>query len=246
MQVKVLASGSKGNVTYVCENDTRILIDIGMRCCYVEEKLKEMGVDPKIIDAILITHIHNDHIMGLHTFARKYKTKVYISESMKSHISCDNYGYLSSSFDIKNINVKAFRTSHDVESFGYVVNDELVYITDTGYINERYFDLLSNKKMYIMESNHDVEMLMHGNRPQWLKQRILSDKGHLSNQSSAFYLSKLIGDNTKYVVLAHLSQDNNTPLIAIDTLKSVLKEYGVDFINYSVAKQNEKTENFNI
>ena len=87
---------------------------------------------------------------------------------------------------------------------------------------------------------------MHGNRPQWLKQRILSDKGHLSNQSSAFYLSKLIGDNTKYVVLAHLSQDNNTPIIAIDTLKSVLKEYGVDFSNYSVAKQNEKTENFNI
>ena len=239
MQVKVLASGSKGNVTYVCEDDTRILIDIGMRCCYVEEKLKEMNVDPRSIDAILITHIHNDHIMGLHTFARKYKTKVYISESMKSHISCDNYGYLSSSFNIKNINIKAFRTSHDVESFGYLINDELVYITDTGYINERYFDLLSNKKMYIMESNHDVEMLMEGPYPYHLKQRILKDTGHLSNEESSKYLSHFIGNNTSCVVLAHLSETNNNEEIALCEFKKREKKYNGKVL---VAHQLECTE----
>ena len=211
MQVKVLASGSKGNVTYVCENDTRILI----------------------------THIHNDHIMGLHTFARKYKTKVYISESMKSHISCNNYGYLSSSFDIKNINVKAFRTSHVVESLGYLINDELVYITDTGYLNERYFDLLSNKKMYIMESNHDVEMLMEGPYPYHLKQRILKDTGHLSNEESSKYLSHFIGNNTSCVVLAHLSETNNNEEIALCEFKKREKQYNGKVL---VAHQLECTE----
>ena len=86
MNVKVLASGSKGNVTYVEEGNTRLLIDIGMRCIYVEEKLKEMQVDPKSIDAILITHTHIDHIQGLKTFAKKYNTKVYISPKMESEI----------------------------------------------------------------------------------------------------------------------------------------------------------------
>ena len=95
-----------------------------------------------------------------------------------------------------------------------------------------------------MESNHDVEMLMHGKYPPWLKQRVLSDKGHLSNQASSFYLSKLIGNNTKTVVLAHLSHENNTEEIALDTLKSTLKEYNVEFDNIYIAKQDSKTENF--
>ena len=144
--------------------------------------------------------------------------------------------------------VDIINTSHDAsESKGYVftTNDSsLVYITDTGYINNKYFKKLYNKNMYIMESNHDVEMLMHGKYPPWLKQRVLSDKGHLSNQASSFYLSKLIGNNTKTVVLAHLSHENNTEEIALDTLKSTLREYNVDFKNIHIAKQDSKTENF--
>ena len=95
MKVKVLASGSKGNVTYVEDKNTRLLIDIGMRCIYVEEKLKEMDVDPKSIDAILITHTHTDHIQGLKTFSRKYDTKVYISPKMESEIDVKNIEYLT-------------------------------------------------------------------------------------------------------------------------------------------------------
>lgn len=254
MLVSVLASGSKGNTTLVQTKKLNILIDAGMNMKYIKERLNEFNLSPDDIDYIFLTHTHKDHIGALEIFLKKYNPTLCLGAKMIDDLdfldSYDNILILDSILELEDIIVRTIKTSHDTsESFGYIFTSDsssLVYITDTGYINAKYFNKLRNKTMYVMESNHDVEMLMHGNRPQWLKQRILSDKGHLSNQSSAFYLSKLIGDNTKYVVLAHLSQDNNTPLIAIDTLKSVLKEYGVDFSNYSVAKQNEKTENFNI
>lgn len=238
MKVKVLASGSKGNVTYIEDNDTRILIDIGMRCCYVEEKLKEMDVDPKDIDAILLTHIHKDHTLGLHTFARKYNVVAYMTPKMQKELDTDNVKYITKEMTIKGINIKVFRTSHDVESYGYIVQDSLVYITDTGYINNKYFDMLSNKKIYIMESNHDIEMLETGPYPYHLKQRIWSDKGHLSNEMSSEYLSKFIGDNTKVVVLAHLSEVNNTEEKALEEFKNKNKKD----IKVVIGKPKETTE----
>ena len=238
MKVKVLASGSKGNVTYIEDNDTRILIDIGMRCCYVEEKLKEMDVDPKDIDAILLTHIHKDHTLGLHTFARKYNVAAYMTPKMQKELDTDNVKYITKEMAIKGINIKVFRTSHDVESYGYIVQDSLVYITDTGYINNKYFDMLSNKKIYIMESNHDIEMLEEGPYPYHLKQRIWSDKGHLSNEMSSEYLSKFIGDNTKVVVLAHLSEVNNTEEKALKEFKNKNKKD----IKVVIGKPKETTE----
>lgn len=218
MKVKVLASGSKGNVTFIEENNTRILIDMGMTCNYIESKLKEMDVNPRSIDAILITHTHTDHILGLAKFTKKYNTPTYISNKIEEHIDSPNKIYITKEMNIKDINIKVIKTSHDVPSYGYIIHDELVYITDTGYINEKYFEMLKNKKIYIMESNHDIERLMDGPYPYYLKQRILSDKGHLSNEMASEYLSKLIGKDTKYVILAHLSETNNLPDIA-------LKEY---------------------
>lgn len=240
MKVKVLASGSKGNVTYVEDKDTRLLIDIGMRCIYVEEKLREMDVDPKSIDAILITHTHSDHIQGLKTFARKYNTKVYISPKMESEIDAKNIEYLTKEMTIGDIDIKVFKTSHDVPSFGYILNDELVYITDTGYINNKYFDMLRNKKIYIMESNHDIEMLEEGPYPYHLKQRVWSDKGHLSNKMSAEYLSNLIGDNTYAVVLAHLSEINNKEELALQEFNE--KENNRRVEKLIIARQKEPTE----
>lgn len=240
MKVKVLASGSKGNVTYVEDKDTRLLIDIGMRCIYVEEKLREMNVDPKSIDAILITHTHSDHIQGLKTFARKYNTKVYISPKMEGEIDAKNIEYLTKEMTIGDIDIKVFKTSHDVPSVGYILNDELVYITDTGYINNKYFDMLRNKKIYIMESNHDIEMLEDGPYPYHLKQRVWSDKGHLSNKMSAEYLSNLIGDNTYAVVLAHLSEINNKEEIALQEFNE--KENNRRVEKLIIARQKEPTE----
>lgn len=240
MKVSVLASGSKGNVTYVEDNDTRIIIDVGERCCYVEEKLKEIGVDPSSIDAILITHTHKDHTLGLHTFSKRYNITTYMAPSMQKELDVDNVKYISKDFNIKNINVKVFRTSHDVESYGYILQDDLVYITDTGYINNKYFEMLSNKKIYIMESNHDIEMLETGPYPYRLKQRIWSDKGHLSNEMSADYLSKWIGDNTKLVILAHLSETNNTEELALKEFKS--KENNRRVKNVVIGKPRERTD----
>lgn len=240
MKVKVLASGSKGNVTYVEDGNTRVLIDIGMRCIYVEEKLKEMDVNPKNIDAILITHTHADHIQGLKTFARKYNTKVYISPKMESEIEAKNICYLTKEMTIGDIDIKVFKTSHDVPSYGYILQDELVYITDTGYINNKYFDMLKNKKIYIMESNHDIEMLEVGPYPYHLKQRVWSDKGHLSNKMSSEYLSEFIGDNTYAVVLAHLSEINNKEELALQEFNE--KENNRRVEKLIVARQKEPTE----
>ena len=210
MLVSVLASGSKGNCTYVKTDKLNILIDVGMNLKYIKERLEEINVSVGDIDYIFLTHTHKDHVGALPTFIKKYKPVLCIGSKMFNDLECleqyDDIIILLDSLDLEDVHVDIINTSHDAsESKGYVftTNDSsLVYITDTGYINNKYFKKLYNKNMYIMESNHDVEMLMHGKYPPWLKQRVLSDKGHLSNQASSFYLSKLIGNNTKTVVLA--------------------------------------------
>ena len=117
----------------------------------------------------------------------------------------------------------------------------MVYITDTGYLNSKYFDLLSNKDLYVLESNHDVLMLKNGPYPYFLQQRVLGDKGHLSNEQCSNYLCKFIGDNTKTIVLAHLSEKNNTEEKALETLNNKLKENNKKVENIFVARQNEPT-----
>lgn len=252
MRFEVLSSGSKGNTTYIETNGTKIIVDMGNSCKYVVEKLAEIGVDPNDIDAIMLTHIHTDHTNGLKTFLKKYKTKVYLAGSMLKYLAfIDDYFIIDNSINslvIGDINIDIVRTSHDVEdSFGYVVNNldkSIVYITDTGYINQRYFDLLKNKDAYVFESNHDVEMLTNGKYPFELRQRILSDKGHLSNYDSAKYLTYFIGSNTKYIILAHLSEENNTVELAHNTLINRLNNSKIDYHNIKIveALQNKETD----
>ena len=250
MKVCVLSSGSKGNSTYVETKNHKILIDVGTSSLYVEKALKDINIDPKDIDIVLITHSHVDHISGLKVFCKKYKPTVYISPTTLKETELD----LDNTKDVNEMDleeVKSVKLSHDVGDIrGYIIeedNSSMVYITDTGYIREKDFDTLKNKTLYVFESNHDVEKLMDNpNYPHHVKIRILSDKGHLSNIDSSKYMSKFIGKDTKYVILSHLSEQNNTEELALNTLKDVLKEKKVNFSNISIARQNEKTEIFNI
>ena len=248
MKVCVLSSGSKGNTTYIESKNAKILIDCGNSCKYVLTKLAELNVYPSDIDAILITHVHSDHIKGLPVISKQINAKVYMTEKMFPYWDFDkNDTFIDSDkFKIKDLEIEVIKTSHDAEdSVGYIVNNNnksVVYVTDTGYINRKYFDILKNRNVYIFESNHDVEMLNNGSYPFELRKRILSDKGHLSNYDSAKYLAKFIGDNTKEIILAHLSEENNTEDLALSTLKERLNKENITFNDIIIAKQNIETE----
>ncbi len=248
MKVIVLSSGSKGNTTYIETQTTKILIDIGNTCKYITEKLSTIGVTLGEINAILITHTHTDHIKGLKTFTNNYSAPIYITEKMHPKIPyVKQYKYIESSLiTIRDIKINIIKTSHDAEdSVGYIINNNdksIVYITDTGYINKKYHPMLSNRDIYIMESNHDVEMLNNGPYPFPLRQRILSDKGHLSNHDSAKYIGDFIGPKTTNIVLAHLSHENNTPELAKETLLAKLQELNMTQIHIDIALQDQETE----
>lgn len=250
MEISVLASGSKGNVSYITSYSTKLLIDLGLTLSSIEKKLFDIGVRPNEIDGILLTHTHTDHTSSLKNFIKKYNTKLYLSEKMYNELSKTinlfNYEIIDKEFIINDINIQVIKLSHDTDdSNGYILesdNKSIAYITDTGYINKKYFNILKNKDIYVIESNHDIEMLMNGNRPYFLKQRILGDKGHLDNKISANYLAKFIGSNTKKVILIHLSEDNNTPELALDTLKETLEKNNINFNNIIISSQKERTE----
>ena len=246
MKVCVLASGSKGNCCYIETEKTKILIDIGLNCITTERKLLEKNINPDEIDAILITHTHKDHVEGLRVFNKKHKAVAYLTQIMYKELNQElkNYKFINDTIEIKDLKITSIKTSHDAEdSNGYIISDQkssIVYITDTGYINIKNHKLLKNKTMYILESNHDVEMLMNNpNYPYHIKQRILGDKGHLSNKDSAYYLKKFIGENTKYIVLAHLSEHNNTDELALKALNETIENNDIDI---RIAHQNEQTE----
>ena len=248
MRVIVLSSGSKGNTTYIETQKTKILIDAGNTCKYILEKLSEYSIEPDSIDAIFITHTHTDHIKGLPVLLKKINPCVYITEKMYTYMEyLENYQIIKEDkITIKDMVIDVIKTSHDTEdSVGYIINNEdksIVYITDTGYINKKYFDKLTNKDIYIMESNHDIEMLNNSSYPFATRQRILSDKGHLSNYDSAKYLSKFIGNKTKYILLAHLSEENNTQELAYSTLINRLAKENIKFQNIIITNQNKETD----
>lgn len=248
MKIKVLASSSKGNSTYIETGNTKLLIDIGVSYPYLLRELEQISISPFELDGILITHTHADHIKGLQSLVKRTNIDVYAIEEMipelVEKIPLSNIKILSESTEIKDFKIEYIKTSHDVISVGYILEDDhssLVYITDTGYINRKFFHKLSNKNIYILESNHDEKMLMNGPYPYILKQRILSDKGHLSNHTAASYLRDIIGENTEYIILAHLSEHNNTVELAYEATKEVLEENNLDK-NLIVAKPNESLE----
>lgn len=251
MKVCVLSSGSKGNSTLVITDKVKILIDLGTTTSYVENALNNLNVDAKEISHILITHSHADHIKGLKVFIKRYNPVILVTEDMKNVLEKELGSFRYEYYEdkkaiIDDLIVNVIKTSHDAEeSIGFVLtnnNSSMVYITDTGYINKKYFKILSNNNLYVLESNHDIKMLMDGPYPYYLQQRVRGDKGHLSNKQASDYLCKFIGNNTKKIVFAHISEHNNSYEKVIETFNEELSKNDMRFNDVLIAKQNEATE----
>ena len=195
MKVTVLASGSKGNCTLVQTKNHNVLIDIGTSSLQIEKKLRFLKIDPRSIDSVFVTHAHKDHVSGINVFYKKYHPTIYLTKNIveEANLKIDNYIDLKKTITLDDLRVIVIPTSHDAkDSRGYILESDgksMLYMTDTGYINEKYDNLLKNRNIYIMESNHDVEMLMNNEHyPHYLKMRIFGDEGHLSNKESNKYL----------------------------------------------------------
>ncbi|MBR3146070.1 MAG: MBL fold metallo-hydrolase [Bacilli bacterium] len=247
MKIKTLSSGSKGNCSIVLCDNTNIIIDMGISYLTLKRSLEENSLSFSDFQGILITHCHKDHTNGLSTLINKTKLNVYIPEemydSLKEYVPKSRCVFVDDNFTINDVSIELIHTSHDAPaSVGYIIDyneRSLVYVTDTGYINRKYLNRMINKNLYLIESNHDEVMLMDGPYPRFLKERVISDKGHLSNSTTSKYLKKIIGENTKTIILAHLSETNNTEEKA---LEAISKEELPKNIKVLIARQYEESE----
>lgn len=249
MEFCTLASGSKGNSTYIKLNEIEILIDCGITCSSLLNLLSNKNINIMNIQYLFITHTHSDHIKGLEVLLKKYDIVIISTElilnELREKMNIKRSIVIPESMILKNISITKIQASHDsVDCIGFMFeeNDKsLVYITDTGYINSKYHKLISNKEVYLIESNYDCDLLLNGSYPYHLKSRILSDVGHLSNKDCARYLKKILGKKTKYVGLLHLSEENNDFDIAFNNISKMLEEINLT-PNLFIAKQKEAGE----
>ena len=244
-----LYSGSKGNSTYIEVGNKKLLIDTGKSaralCC----ALSQINVNPAEIDAILITHEHNDHVSALPTLSHKYRIPIHIMlesakrfRGMMDEKLCNClciHDRPDFSLDLDGVKINAFPTPHDSHaSVGYKItygDTSIGYATDIGYVTDAVKDNLTGCEHVILESNHDTEMLILGPYPYELKERISSRYGHLSNRECAALSAHLAMTGTKNIMLAHLSEENNTPQLAYNENLSAI---GDQSFNLRVAMQN--------
>ena len=230
-RICTLFSGSKGNCTYVETSKAKFLIDMGKNCKAVCTALQQIGVDPDALDAVFITHEHRDHIDALSVFCKHHPMPIHVQRASATRIyeSAPHLGDLlyvypdaaSCRVCIGDATVQAFKTPHDSRaSVGYRITLEgdaptaIAYATDIGYVTPEILENLLGCESVVLESNHDPDMLMEGPYPYDLKLRILSKKGHLSNEDCAALAAQLYASGTKNILLAHLSEQNNTPRLA--------------------------------
>jgi phosphoribosyl 1,2-cyclic phosphodiesterase len=253
-----LSSGSSGNCQYIETKESKILIDAGFSGKRIEELLEEIQVDPKTLDAILVTHEHIDHSKGVGILSRRHNIPVYANaktwESMEKivkTIKIENTRVFKTNknIHIKDVLIHPFNLSHDaLEPVGYIVfsdKKKMTFITDTGWVNEGTKEKIKNSHLYFMESNHDVKMLMEGGYPWSLKKRIISQHGHLSNDDAGSILGELLKGEKEIVLLAHLSKDNNKPELAYNTVRNALLTQGFDVDNdlrLCMTNRDKKTE----
>ena len=221
MKVCNIASGSRGNMTYLETNNGKFLIDAGVSIIHAHACL---DINLEDIDGIFITHEHDDHVKFLDTVAKKTKAVIYIAKEsynnlrkeVKDRLVGCKIAYIEgeSVYKIKDISLYTFNMSHDAAStFGFIIDDgksKFGYFTDTGIFPTRYKQYLTGLDILMIEANHNIEMLQNSNRPYYLINRILSPNGHMSNQACYELLHEVLDDTNKYVLLSHISRDCNS------------------------------------
>ncbi len=232
-----IASGSSGNCIYVGTKHTRILIDAGVSGKRITQGLAELSTKGEQIDALFITHEHLDHIKGAGILSRKFDIPIYATmgtwEAMEQqigriHPQNKRFVYQGETCVINDICIKPFEIPHDAaEPVGYRISAEKTSVaiaTDIGHVTDCVRENISGCKLILLEANHDEEMVRKGSYPWHLKQRILGEKGHLSNKTAGALLAEIMSGETERVFLGHLSEENNTPYLAYDTVENVLNE----------------------
>lgn len=260
MKICSLASGSSGNCVYIGDGENHILIDAGISGKRIKLGLEAIGVDIKDIKALLITHEHSDHISGVGVLSRKYKMPIYSkAKTLKALLKIRSVGMIDPDllrpleadkpFNVGDIQIMPFATTHDAVDplcYTFTQGDKKIgFATDLGSYNDYIKEHLSGANALYLEANHDVRMLEVGPYPFFLKQRILSDLGHLSNDLSADLICELYHESLTHIILGHLSHENNMPDVAHATVKHEIDrriELSEKELIVHVARRSENSE----
>lgn len=237
-----LSSGSSGNCYYLGNEFHGILIDAGISAGAIRKFLKSMGISINTVMGILITHNHIDHIRGIEVLVRKNNIPIFTTENiwksiLSPHLSqtistdCIRKINLQQKFHLAGFDIEAFPVFHDApETVGFHIccgNKKVTIVTDLGHICATAAPYIKAANLLVIESNYDEQMLTEGTYPYYLKQRILSNNGHLGNHQTSAFLAENFHDNLQHICLAHLSKNNNTPEKALQTLQQTFTEKGI-------------------
>ncbi|MCL2376770.1 MAG: MBL fold metallo-hydrolase [Defluviitaleaceae bacterium] len=238
-----IASGSSGNSVFVSTHSTKILIDAGLSGKTIEAGLRSNGINCAEIDAIFVTHEHTDHIKGVGVLSRRYNLPIYATAGTWDYfahfdvigkIADHNKLFVTPDTPIvmDDMEVVPFDIPHDAsQPVGYTIKTichKIAIATDLGHINDNVAKNIHEADVILIESNHDLQMLTNGSYPAHLKRRILSNTGHLSNVSCGRFLADTFSTKTKHIFLGHLSQENNRPILAYETVKDILLANKID------------------
>ncbi len=253
MKFASLGSGSRGNCALIEAGDTRILLDNGFAAREVEARLKRLGVEPDTIQAILVTHEHQDHIKGVGAYARRYNLPVWMTAGTHRQGRCGELSQVrlfnchEDGFSIGDLAVKPFPVPHDAREPAQFVfsfrGRRLGVLTDIGFYTPHIFDTLKECDALILECNHDTDMLANGPYPPALQARVAGRLGHLSNAQAACFLQQLDSARLQHILAAHLSEKNNRPELVREAIASVSD--GIEE-RMSIASQDEVTALFDI
>ncbi|NCA91897.1 MBL fold metallo-hydrolase [bacterium] len=244
-----LGSGSKGNCVLISNEKNNVLIDAGLSASCIYKKLAQHGLSFSDIDAVFITHEHDDHIKGVAELACVVPIYSHPDTldciAQKCNVPLKNLMEIEEKeFSIGSLDVLPFRVSHDaIHPYGYRICDyqsKFTYMTDTGYISKGMFSIAAGSDIIMLESNHDTELLKKGKYPEYLKRRILSDLGHLSNEESALTVCDLVKKGATKIMLAHISENNNLPELAYYTTVNFLTTMQIERSAYTLKVASPK------